>query len=448
MHEIRIPRLGWSMEQGTFVRWLINHGEPVKKGDALFELEGDKNVQEIESVEAGVLNIPADSPRPGTTVDVGTLLGWLLEAGEKTPEMQSQAAGGEEKVVLQDQNIKTAGPAARRLAAEMRLDLNLITGTGRSGLITKEDVSAAVETRAGQLQSANINAIESERKKIATPRARRVAREQGVDWKNITGTGRDGRIREIDILNSAGAISDQKKVAIPAGQWLSPRRRAIADRLRRSQELTVPVTLHSVADVTELVALRERLKLSSPQAVVSYTDLIAALLPRVFRAHPQMSQIWDVAHERLVLFDPAEMNIGVAVDTPQGLLAPVLREVARKTLVEITKETKRLIELARSGGLSSELMRGGNFTITNLGAFGIDGFTPVINLPEIAILGLGAIRREPVYMADGRLEPRQRMTLSLTFDHAAVDGAPAAAFLRDIAGALTDPAAFLLNTPG
>lgn len=446
MHEIRIPRLGWSMEQGTFVRWLKNHGEPVKKGDALFELEGDKNVQEIESVEAGVLNIPVDSPQPGTTVDVGTLLGWLLKAGEKMPEMQSQAASGVEKNATEDKDLKTAGPAARRLAAEMGLDLNQITGTGRSGLITKEDVSAAVEFRAGQLQSSNMNIIGSERKIIATPRARRVAREQGVDWKKISGTGRDGRIREIDVLNWAGTRIDQKSAEIPAGQGLSPRRRAIADRLRRSQELTVPVTLHSVADVTELVALRERLKVSNRNAVASFTDLIAALLPRVFRTHPQMAQVWDASHEGLISFDPAEMNIGVAVDTPQGLLVPVLREVARKTLVEVTNESKMLIDLARSGGLKGESMRGGHFTITNLGAFGIDGFTPVINLPEIAILGLGAIRREPVYMTDGRLEPRQRMTLSLTFDHAAVDGAPAAAFLRDVAGALADPAAFLLNS--
>lgn len=438
MHEIRIPRLGWSMEQGTFVRWLKSHGDTVKKGDALFELEGDKNVQEIESVEAGLLNIPASSPAAGTTVDVGTLLGYLLAAGENVPafEMQSPTEPPAET------RPKAAGPAARRLAAEMGLSLNEITGTGRSGLITKEDVSAAAGLLASQISS-HTNAIE---KKVATPRARRVAREHGVGWQSLEGTGRGGRVREADILK---AIATQPHNAIPAppvaGQKLSPRRRAIADRLRRSQHLTIPVTLHSVADVTELVALRDRLKQAMPACVPSFTDIIAALLPRVYKRHPHMAVVWGAGHESLVPVEIDDLNIGIAVDTPDGLLVPVIRQVARKPLNAMTLETRRLIELARAGQLSGEQMRGGTLTLTNLGPFGIDGFTPVINLPEIAILGLGAIRREPVYRPDNTIAPRLRMTLSLTFDHAAVDGAPAAAFLKSISEAMADPAAFLLN---
>jgi pyruvate dehydrogenase E2 component (dihydrolipoamide acetyltransferase) len=257
MHEIRIPRLGWSMEQGTFVRWLKQHGEQVKKGDALFELEGDKNVQEIESVEVGLLNIPADSPKPGTTVDVGTLLAYLIEAGESLPltEIQSSVEKPQEK------SPKNAGPAARRLAAEMGIALEEITGTGRSGLITKEDVSVAASLLTAQNKAERPDAINELKSAIATPRAKKVAREHHIEWQKLTGTGRDGRIREADILNAiqaqpANAIS---ATGTPVGQKLSPRRRAIADRLRRSQELTVPVTLHSQVDMTELVALRNRL---------------------------------------------------------------------------------------------------------------------------------------------------------------------------------------------
>jgi len=155
MHEIRIPRLGWSMEQGTFVRWLKQHGDQVKKGDALFELEGDKNVQEIESVEVGQLNIPADSPKPGTTVDVGTLLAYLIAAGESLPltEIQSSVEKPQEKTP------KNAGPAARRLAAEIGIALEEITGTGRSGLITKEDVSVAASLLTAPNKTEVSNAI-------------------------------------------------------------------------------------------------------------------------------------------------------------------------------------------------------------------------------------------------------------------------------------------------
>jgi pyruvate dehydrogenase E2 component (dihydrolipoamide acetyltransferase) len=444
MHEIRIPRLGWSMEQGTFVRWLKQHGEQVKKGDALFELEGDKNVQEIESVEVGLLNIPADSPKPGTTVDVGTLLAYLIEAGESLPltEIQSSVEKPQEK------SPKNAGPAARRLAAEMGIALEEITGTGRSGLITKEDVSVAASLLTAQNKAECPDAINELKSAIATPRAKKVAREHHIEWQKLTGTGRDGRIREADILNAiqaqpANAIS---ATGTPVVQKLSPRRRAIADRLRRSQELTVPVTLHSQVDMTELVALRNRLKKATPTSVPAFTDMIAALLPWVFKRHPQMSVVWGQGHTELIYVAHSEIHIGIAVDTPDGLLVPVVRHVAGKPLSQISHESRQLIDQARTGQLPGEAMRGGTFTITNLGSFGIDGFTPVINLPEIAILGLGAIRTEPVFLADGTIAARPRMTLSLTFDHAAVDGAPAASFLKDIAASMADPAAFILNS--
>lgn len=444
MHEIRIPRLGWSMEQGTFVRWLKQHGEQVKKGDALFELEGDKNVQEIESVEVGLLNIPADSPKPGTTVDVGTLLAYLIEAGESLPltEIQSSVEKPQEK------SPKNAGPAARRLAAEMGIALEEITGTGRSGLITKEDVTVAASLLTAQNKAECPDAINELKSAIATPRAKKVAREHHIEWQKLTGTGRDGRIREADILNAiqaqpANAIS---ATGTPVGQKLSPRRRAIADRLRRSQELTVPVTLHSQVDVTELVALRNRLKKATPTSIPAFTDMIAALLPWVFKRHPQMSVVWGQGHTELIHVAHSEIHIGIAVDTPDGLLVPVVRHVAGKPLSQISHESRQLIDQARTGQLPGEAMRGGTFTITNLGSFGIDGFTPVINLPEIAILGLGAIRTEPVFLADGTIAARPRMTLSLTFDHAAVDGAPAASFLKDIAASMADPAAFILNS--
>jgi pyruvate dehydrogenase E2 component (dihydrolipoamide acetyltransferase) len=442
MYEIQIPRLGWSMEQGTFLRWLKKNGDLVKKGEPLFELEGDKNVQEIEAVEEGILKIPAGSPLPGATVDVGTLLGYLINENESVPEIQSQSSD----TTLAEKKIASAGPAARRMAAEHGIAIDSIAGTGRGGLVTKEDVSSAAARKLNLQSAGEFEGISD--KKASTPRARRIARENAIDWQLLKGTGRGGRIREADVLqamqfqaNPTGLASEGAK----AGS-LSPRRKAIAARLRRSQELTIPVTLHTTADVTELVALRQRIKVASLSAPPSFTDIIAALIPYVYRSHPQLSMIWNGDQTDLIPIQYEDISIGIAVDTSQGLLVPVISRIAAKTLPEITAESRRLIELARSGGLPGEAMRGGTLTISNLGSYGIDCFTPVINLPEIAILGLGAIRREPVFIDEDRVEARQRMALSLTFDHAAVDGAPAAAFLRDIAMAMADPAAFLLNS--
>lgn len=441
MHEIRIPRLGWSMEEGTFVRWLKNQGESVARGDAIFELEGDKNVQEIEAVEDGSLHIPPNAPAAGSRVEVGTLLGYLLAAGEEPPEGLTAVRSDK----AEETHYIAAGPAARRMAAELGIELGSITGSGRSGLITKDDVSAAADSRSNRIAENEI-ATKAGGKIVATPRARRMARELGIDWRSLNGSGRNGRIREADILaDSQNRSASPLAGSRPTGLKLSPRRRAIADRLRRSQELTVPVTLHTTVDVSELVALRERMKTANRTAPPSYTDLVAAMLPRVFKAHPALARIWDDAQKGLISVPTDQIHIGIAVDTPDGLLVPVIKNLSSKTLPEITAESRRLIDLARAGTLPGDAMRLGTFTITNLGSFGIDAFTPVINFPEIAILGLGAIRREPVFIADDRVVARHRMTLSLTFDHAAVDGAPAAAFLRDIALALADPAAFCLN---
>ena len=160
---------------------------------------------------------------------------------------------------------------------------------------------------------------------------------------------------------------------------------------------------------------------------------------QVLRHHRALAVRWNGDHSDLIPIEPEAFGIGLAVDTRDGLLVPVIRNVLKSSLEEITGESQRLIERAREGALVRDEMEGGVITLTNLGGYGIDAFTPIINYPEVAILGIGSIRREPVYTDGERIEPRDRMTLSLTFDHAALDGAPAAAFLRDIVAAIRDP---------
>jgi pyruvate dehydrogenase E2 component (dihydrolipoamide acetyltransferase) len=278
---------------------------------------------------------------------------------------------------------------------------------------------------------------------ISSPRARRVASELEIDWRTLSGTGAGGRIRESDVLAAAAA---PRVPTSPAGEnRLTPRRKAIAQRLRHSRDMTVPVTLTTTADVTNLVSLRQQFKSADTSIAPAYTDLVACLAARVLRRHPQLAARWEDGNDVLRTVADTEIHIGIAVDTSAGLLVPVVREVLRKSLVAVADEARSLAQRARDGQLTATEMQGAVMTVSNLGGFGIDAFTPVINYPEISILGLGAIRREPVVGTNDQVVIRERMVLSLTFDHAAVDGAPAAAFLAELASAMANPAALLLG---
>lgn len=446
MNEIRIPRLGWSMEEGVFVGWLKKDGEQVAVGDPLFEMEGEKAAQEIESVDAGRLQIAPNAPQPGDEVKVGALLGHLLAAGEVAP---TDDAGPQElKDVEQTVAFLNQSAGARPTAARARAS------------DTNDDVWNSNSNRAARGDSYG-GEITRDAEPVATPRAKRVAAEVGVDWSTLQGSGRDGRIREADVREAASTRPVTSKqptrttvvaTPTPAGRTapittgMSARRKAIAERLRMSRERTIPVTLTTAANASNIVALREQFKATNSKLVPALTDIVACLVARVLKRHPQMTARWqDDESGRALVAVGDDIAIGIAVDTADGLLVPVVNGVARRSLLRVTEETRSLIERARSGRLTSAEMHGGVLTISNLGAQGIDGFTPIINYPEIAILGLGAIRREAVVLDDDRIAPQARMTLSLTFDHAAIDGAPAAAFLKDVASAIENPAALLLG---
>lgn len=338
--EITVPRLGWSMEEGTFSGWLKQPGDQVAAGEPLFAVESDKVTMDVESLDAGILYLPPDAPQTGAAVRVGQVLGYLLAPGE-------------------------AAPAVARITP-------------------------------------------------VTPRARRVAAELGVDTGQLQGTGRGGRVREADV-----------RAASPAAPNL---RRTIAARMTESRQNTVPVTLTTRADATALVALRNRWKASATKPAPSYNDILAKLAAPLLRVHPALGG----AH------------IGIAVDTPQGLLVPVLHDVAATPLAQLARRANDLVEAARARRLRPEDLTGGTFSITNLGSFGIDAFTPVINYPETAVLGVGAIRMEAVVLENGGLAARERITLSLTFDHRVIDGAPAARFLQALVRLIEAPPSDML----
>lgn len=396
--EITIPRLGWSMEEGIFVGWHKQDGEAVKPGDVLFSLEGDKAIQEIECLDTGVLRIPPTAPEPGTTVSVGAVVGFIVQPGETITDN----AGSD---VTSD---KTGAPRSEPGA----------TGS----LPARANVTAAPNDTDGQAAQ------------TISPRARRVARELEVDWTRLFGSGRTGRIRERDVR---AAAAEGHRPAPATRLPISPLRREIANRLRQSVQTTVPVTLTTTADASQLVRLRSQFRSAeadSPSAALGYTEFFVKLAAEALRQHPWINSEWT--DDAIVLHH--DIHIGIAVDSDAGLLVPVIRNVPELSLRQIAIQSRELIARARERRLRPDELQGGTFTVTNLGAFGVDAFTPVINPPQCAVLGIGRIARLPSVVGD-QIEARDLVTLSLTFDHRIVDGAPAARFLQTVVALVENP---------
>ena len=379
--EITVPRLGWSMEEAIFSSWLKAHGERIRAGDLLFAIESDKATQDIESFDEGILHLPGNTPQTGDIVRVGQVIGHLLADGEEPPCVRD-AAPKESEPLAPTEEFGCGGGGA--------------SGSVSLGL-------------------------------VVTPRARRVAQELGVDVRNISGSGRDGRIREADVRAQAPTT-------------LSSTRRLIGERMMASQQKTAPVTLHTTADASALVRHRNELKSNGTTLIPSYNDLLAKLTVAALQAHPVVNSRWEGEN----LITSREIHLGMAVDTENGLLVPVLRDAANLSLQEIATRFRELTERARSKRLTPDELRGGTFTISSLGSFGIDAFTPIINFPECAILGVGRIVRQPVANGDA-IVLRDILTLSLTFDHRAFDGAPAARFLQTLSRFIESPMSELVS---
>jgi pyruvate dehydrogenase E2 component (dihydrolipoamide acetyltransferase) len=405
------------MEEGVFVGWLKSPGVMVQAGEPLFELETDKATQPVEAVDSGRLCVPSDAPAPGATVRVGTVLGFLMADNETMPE--SVNGGVLPPVGQRDKQIGVIAPGPVPLTPAMRRHAREAAQSAGKNVATVIAPPAAT-------------------RQVATPRARRAARELGMDWRTARGTGRDGRICERDVR---ATLAPDESSPPQTGQPARPsaRRRTIAARMLASHLQTAPVTLTTRADAVNLVSLRRQFKSRGWPIVPTVTDLIVKLAAETLSEHPQLAAVWQDD----ALWMPQSIDIGFAVDTGAGLLVPVIRAVRRLPLGELARQSSDLAARARDGKLTAAEMAGGAFTVSNLGVFGIDAFTPIIQPPQTAILGIGAIRREPVARGES-VAIREQMTLSLTFDHRAMDGAPAARFLRDLVAAIENPAALLI----
>lgn len=417
MIEITVPRLGWSMDEGTFAEWLKRDGEWINAGDMLFVLESEKAAQEIESFDAGTLRLLPDGPQPGDIVKVGQTIGHLEPKAKQAAESST--------------------PPAAPVKAQQAPPTGAVVAPQSGNPVERKAQQSAASSQASSMKP-TVKTIDSA---PSSQRARRVASELGVDLSQIAGTGKGGRIRERDVLSAALTAPDKKTSAgrVVAASSL---RRTIADRMVNSQQTTAPVTLTRRVDATNLQNLRQQFTAAKTGAAPTVTAVLIKLTALALTKHELLNSRWE--DDQIVM--PEEVHIGVAVDTPQGLLVPVIRDVQQLSLSDVSRKLEEIKSRAAARKLTPDELRGGTFTITNLGRFGVETFTPIINTPESAILGVGAMRREPVVLADDRIVPRDVLSLSLTFDHRVVDGAPAAEFLQTLAHAIENPAAWLIGS--
>ena len=383
--DIYKPLMGLTMSEGTVVRWLKSVGNPVKKGEAVLEIETDKATIEIEAPSDGVIGpiLVAE----GAVVPVGTILSYVLAPGEAVPNAELTASTTPQARLF-------ASPLARRVAADQQVDLRQVEASGPGGRIVVADVQAYLAQRGPAV---------SEHEPV-------ISEQLSVSSEQV----------------QSPVASEQSSLATGDVAPMSSIRRLIGERMVASRQTTAHVTLALEAEATGLAAWRASLKADGQQ--VSYNDLLVCIVAKALGEHPAlMTQISGNGQLRT----PTQVNIGLAVDTPRGLLVPVLRDVAGKGAVQIAAEAQALIERARTGKSKPAELTSGVFTISNLGMYEIEVFTPVINLPECAILGVGSIEARAV-VRDGQVCARLTVALSLTFDHRIVDGAPAALFLRRV----------------
>lgn len=424
-YEVVMPKLGLIMTQATLVAWQKGEGEWVEKGEVLFTLESEKSTLEIEAPVSGYVHLLIEA---GETVPVQTPIAIISQervAETGAPAPQPAAAGPEtaERQAAPPPGRVTPGtgerlratPKARRAALEQGISLQGITGSGPRGMIVAGDVLRLARTR---------------KTVPASPLARKLAQETGIDLAAIAGTGPRGQVTRADIEKARAERTAAAGAPVPAqgAVPLSGLRAVIAARLAESWRQCPQVTLMAEVDASGLVRARNHL-IETRNLKIAYNAFFLAALARALRQNPLLNA--SLTDQGLVL--KSEINIGIAVDTERGLLAPVVRNVDQKDLLAIDQELRKLADRALAGKSLPDELSGGTFTLTNLGAYGVDAFTPLINPPETAILGVGRILPRPVAI-NGLLGVRETVFVSLSFDHRLVDGAPAARFLQQVVG--------------
>jgi pyruvate dehydrogenase E2 component (dihydrolipoamide acetyltransferase) len=448
--EFKLPELGENIDQGDLVRLMISPGAKVSEGQPVMELETDKAVVEVPSSVSGV--VKEVRVKEGDKIKVGQVI-FTLEGGA-APASERRAPEPMEHV---------SGQQAARLSFEIAMRAE---GKTERQALPPDQPLQAPPTFTMPVQLGKVAGTEHREPVPAAPHVRRLARELGRDIYDVTGTGPGGRISEDDVKAFAKATLAAAVTAAQtpqAARFAEPKlpdftkwgkvervsmrgvRRKTAEHLREAW-VTIPhVTQHDRADITELEQLRAKFAPRAEEAggKMTVTAIALKVCASALKVFPQFNASIDMKKEEIVY--KQYINIGVATDTDRGLLVPVIRDVDKKNIVELAAELSQLSKKARDKKLTPDEMEGGTFTITNLGGIGGTAFTPIVNHPEVAILGLSRSRMEPEWI-NGKFEPRLILPLSLSYDHRLIDGADAARFLRWIAEAFEQP--FLLSVQG
>jgi pyruvate dehydrogenase E2 component (dihydrolipoyllysine-residue acetyltransferase) len=447
--EFTLPELGENIDQGDLVRLMIAPGTKVSEGQPVMELETDKAVVEVPSSVTGVVKDVL--VKPGEKVKVGQVI-FTLEGAASPPAEKPKHPPVEH----------LSGQHAARLAFQAAIQAE---GKTEEQALPPDPPQSAAPAFTMPVQLGKVAG--SERDPIpAAPHVRRLARELGIDVHEVKGSGPGGRISKEDVKHYSKSLLASATAAAqaPRGTQFTPPelpdftkwgkiervsmrgvRRKTAEHLWQAWTTIPHVTQQDHADITELEQLRARFAPKAQEAggKMTVTAIALKVCASALKIFPQFNASIDMAKDEIVY--KQYINIGVAVDTDRGLLVPVIRDVDKKNIVELATELTQLSVKAREKKLTPEEMQGGTFTITNLGGIGGDGFSPIVNHPEVAILGLSRSNMEPVFIS-GKFEPRLVLPLSLSYDHRLIDGADAARFLRWIAEAFEQP--FLLSVQG
>jgi len=427
-----MPKWGMSMKEGKVTKWLKNEGETIEKGEPLFEVETEKITNQVEATDSGVLfQIVVQA---GTTVPVGAIVAVIAAPGEQPERIEGTQMGEiveaeptaptapapEKREEKEKKKFVLATPAARRMTKELGLDLAKVPGSGPDGRVSEADVATYHE--------------EGPPSPKITPFAEEMAKQAGIDISTITGTGDDGKIIAEDVERVLSQrVSAEPVRSIP----FTGIRKSVAENMHASLHNTAQLTMFTEVDVTEMVRFRNmvREEYKKDESVrISYNDIIILATVRALTRHPMLNS--TLVGDEILLHDSVHMGIAVALS--EGLIVPVLRDADKKGLLEIANGTRELARKAREGTLAIDEVTEGTFTISNLSMFQVDGVTPILKPPETGILGVGRIKEKPA-VYNGEIAIRSMMFLNLTFDHQVVDGAPAGEFLNTVARYLENP---------
>jgi pyruvate dehydrogenase E2 component (dihydrolipoamide acetyltransferase) len=452
-----MPKMSDHMEEGKLIRWLVAEGTQVAVRQPILEIETDKAVGEVEAPADGIL--AGIQAKDDAVVPVGAVVAFILKPGEKVPDSTpiiapkgavapTETPAAPAAVTATEPGAILAAPAARRVAAELGVDLFKVKGTGPGGRVKEEDVRAFAEQ---QKKEPPPPEPAKETRILASPVARKMAEERGIDLSKINGTGPGGRITHEDVMAYAEAAaktaapSPAAPVPAPAAsesgfEWveLSTIRRITGERMTASKQTVPHFTLTVEADMAKAALLREVIAdrvTAESGSKLSYTALLVKAAAEALKKHPMANA--EFSGGRIKVYKG--IHVGVAVGVEGGLVVPVIHDADKKSLGEINRQLKAFQEKSSTLKFAPAELSGGTFTITNLGMFGIDQFSAIINAPQSAILAVGRIANKPVAIGEDSVAIKPMMVLSLSVDHRVLDGVTGANFLTEVKSLIENP---------